>query len=59
MRLPELRHNLRLVVDVSKGDVDALAREGKSVNERRRWTLREEELSRKKVDNAEKRESDF
>ena len=29
-------------MDVSKADVEALAREGKSVDERRRWTLREE-----------------
>lgn len=56
MRLPELRHNLRLVVDVAKGDVDALAREGKSIHERRRWSLREEEISRKKINAAEQGE---
>ncbi|WWC97836.1 hypothetical protein V866_004723 [Kwoniella sp. B9012] len=55
MKLPELRHNLRLIVDVAKGDVEGLIREGKSVNERRRWALREEQVSRAKVDETEKR----
>ncbi|WVQ93333.1 hypothetical protein IAU59_000401 [Kwoniella sp. CBS 9459] len=54
-RLPELRHNLRLIVDVSKGDVEGLIREAKSVNERRRWALREEQISRAKVEETEKR----
>ncbi|WWD21052.1 hypothetical protein CI109_105533 [Kwoniella shandongensis] len=54
-RLPELRHNLRLIVDVAKGDVEGLAREGKSVNERRRWALREEQISRQKVEQTERR----
>ncbi len=55
-QLPELRHNLRLILDVSKADVDALAREGKSVNERRRWALREEEKTRRKIDETSRRE---
>ncbi|OCF31369.1 tuftelin-interacting protein 11 [Kwoniella heveanensis BCC8398] len=53
-RLPELRHNLRLIVDVNKGDVEGLIREAKSVNERRRWALREEQISRAKVEETEK-----
>ncbi|WWC64165.1 uncharacterized protein I303_106773 [Kwoniella dejecticola CBS 10117] len=55
MKLPELRHNLRLIVDVAKGDVEGLIREGKSVNERRRWAVREEQVTRAKVGEAEKR----
>ncbi|WWC73228.1 uncharacterized protein I206_107194 [Kwoniella pini CBS 10737] len=55
MKLPELRHNLRLIVDVAKGDVEGLIREGKTVNERRRWALREEQVTRAKVDETEKR----
>lgn len=51
-QLPELRHNLRLILDISKGDVGNLVKEGKSVNERRRWTTREEERSRAKRDLA-------
>lgn len=56
MQLPELRHNLRLVMDVSKGDVDALAREGKTVVEKRKWAVREEQLAQKRVDDATNRE---
>lgn len=52
MQLPELRHNLRLVVDVTKGDVDALAREGKTVLERRKWAVREEQLAQERMDAA-------
>lgn len=52
-QLPELRHNLRLIGDIAKGDVDALAREGKSVHERRRWALREEQIARNKIEEME------
>lgn len=48
MQLPELRHNLRLILDVSKGEVANLVKEGKTVNERRRWSTREEERARQK-----------
>lgn len=54
-QLPELRHNLRLIVDIAKGDVEALAREGKSVQERRKWAVREEQLARQKIDETERR----
>jgi tuftelin-interacting protein 11 len=54
-RLPELRHNLRLIADVAKGDVEGLAREGKTVNEKRRWALREEQIARQKIDETAKR----
>ena len=54
-QLPELRHNLRLIVDVSKADVDGLAKEGKSVNERRRWALREEEKTRLRLEETARR----
>ncbi|KAL7421203.1 hypothetical protein Q5752_004088 [Cryptotrichosporon argae] len=55
MQLPELRHNLRLILDMAKGDVDNLAREGRTVNERRRWALREEERAHRKVEETGKR----
>lgn len=51
-QLPELRHNLRLILDITKGDVGNLVKEGKSVDERRRWTIREEERFRAKQDDA-------
>ena len=54
-QLPELRHNLRLVVDEAKMDVDALAREGRAVGEKRRWALREEQLARKRIDDTTRR----
>jgi tuftelin-interacting protein 11 len=53
-QLPELRHNLRLVVDVTRGEVNSLVKEGKAVNERRRWTMRDEERSRHKADESTK-----
>jgi tuftelin-interacting protein 11 len=56
-QLPELRHNLRLIVDVAKADVDALAREGRAVNEKRRWAVREEQVARAKMEEGNKRES--
>ncbi|KIS00067.1 tuftelin-interacting protein 11 [Cryptococcus deuterogattii 2001/935-1] len=51
-RLPELRHNLHLIVDAAKQDVSGLVKEGKKVHERRRWALREEEISRAKAEEA-------
>jgi len=56
-QLPELRHNLRLIVDVAKADVDALAREGRTVNEKRRWAVREEQVARAKMEEGNKRQS--
>ncbi|ORX39009.1 GC-rich sequence DNA-binding factor-like protein-domain-containing protein [Kockovaella imperatae] len=54
-QLPELRHNLRLVVDEAKIHVDALAREGKAVNKKRRWALREEQLAKRRIDETTSR----
>lgn len=51
-QLPELRHNLRLMLDLAKGSVGNLVKEGKSVNEQRRWTIREEERSRTKLETS-------
>lgn len=42
-------------MDVTKGDVDALAREGKNVVEKRKWAVREEHLARKRIEDAENR----
>ncbi|CED85189.1 Tuftelin-interacting protein TIP39, contains G-patch domain [Phaffia rhodozyma] len=42
-KLPELRHNLRMICDMTKGDLDALAREGVAVREKRKWLIREDE----------------
>lgn len=58
-RLPELRHNLRLIVDAAKQDVSGLVKEGKKVHERRRWALREEEISRTKAEEASTSETTY
>ncbi|CAO1621112.1 unnamed protein product [Sympodiomycopsis kandeliae] len=47
-QLPELRHNLRLIADNARSSLDALAKEGAGIVERRRWAKRElEEASRR------------
>lgn len=51
-KLPELRHNLRLILDVAKGDVNNLVKEGKSINERRQWSTRDEERANKKSESS-------
>ncbi|KAG8999433.1 hypothetical protein FRB94_006174 [Tulasnella sp. JGI-2019a] len=47
-RLPELRHNLRLIVDLAKGELDGLAREAKALQERKKW-IHDEEVRLRKV----------
>jgi tuftelin-interacting protein 11 len=51
MRLPEVRHNLRLLVDVAKGDLNGLAREAKALKERKKWVEHEDDRLRKAVAN--------
>ncbi|KAG9022220.1 hypothetical protein FS837_006526 [Tulasnella sp. UAMH 9824] len=53
-RLPELRHNLRLIVDMAKNELDGLAREAKALQERKKWVHDEDARLRKAVvDEAE------
>ncbi|TFY78095.1 hypothetical protein EWM64_g5918 [Hericium alpestre] len=49
-RIPEVRHNLRLIVDAAKGDLDALAREAKEIQQRRAVIQAEDLRLRKKVE---------
>lgn len=42
MRIPEVRHNLRLIVDVAKGELDGLAREAKAAQDRKQWIQKED-----------------
>ena len=56
-RLPELRHNLRMICDMTKGDLDALAKEGASVAEKRKWLAREDENLKHRVVEEAKSES--
>jgi tuftelin-interacting protein 11 len=54
-RIPEVRHNLRLIVDSAKSDLDGLAREGRTLEERKKWVRAEEARLAKKVqDEAER-----
>ncbi|KAH9930300.1 GC-rich sequence DNA-binding factor-like protein-domain-containing protein [Fomitopsis serialis] len=49
MRLPEVRHNLRLITEACKGDLDGLAKEAKALGERKKWIQAEDARLRKKV----------
>lgn len=42
MRIPEVRHNLRLIVDVAKGELDGLAREAKKMQDRKKHIEKED-----------------
>lgn len=50
MRLPEIRHNLRLITEACKGDLDGLAREARALEERKKWIQQEDERLRKRVE---------
>ncbi|KAK0547848.1 hypothetical protein OC845_003870 [Tilletia horrida] len=47
--LPELRHNLRLICDSNRRNLDVLARQGADIFERRRWLRREQEEAERKM----------
>ncbi|PCH36375.1 TFP11-domain-containing protein [Wolfiporia cocos MD-104 SS10] len=50
MRLPEVRHNLRLITESCKGDLDGLAREARALEERQKFIRQEDARLRKKVE---------
>ncbi|KAI0675861.1 GC-rich sequence DNA-binding factor-like protein-domain-containing protein [Trametes maxima] len=50
MRLPEIRHNLRLITESCRTDLDGLAREARALEERKKWLRTEDERLRKQVD---------
>ncbi|TIC45488.1 TFP11-domain-containing protein [Wallemia mellicola] len=49
-KLPELRHNIRLIADESRGQLEGLAREAKVINDRRKALLEQEKVIVKTVD---------
>ncbi|RXW22157.1 hypothetical protein EST38_g3707 [Candolleomyces aberdarensis] len=49
-RIPEVRHNVRLIADACKSDLDGLAREAKSLQERKKFVIAEDARLRKKVE---------
>lgn len=56
MRLPEVRHNLRLITEACKNDLDGLAREARTLAERRKWIQQEDVRLRKKVEEEAERQ---
>ena len=55
MRLPEIRHNLRLITESCRTDLDGLAREARALEERKKWIHAEDERLRKQVDEEAER----
>ncbi|KJA28197.1 hypothetical protein HYPSUDRAFT_34579 [Hypholoma sublateritium FD-334 SS-4] len=49
-RIPEVRHNIRLIADACKSDLDGLAREAKALQERKKFIISEDARLRKKVE---------
>ncbi|KAG5350269.1 hypothetical protein C0989_011837 [Termitomyces sp. Mn162] len=53
-RIPEVRHNIRLIADACKSDLDGLAREARALDQRKKFSTEEDTRLRKKVaDEAE------
>lgn len=50
MRLPELRHNLRLMTEACKNDLDGLAKEAREIEQRKRWIRDEDRRLRKQIE---------
>jgi len=49
-RIPEVRHNIKLITDACKSDLDGLAREAKALQERKKFIVLEDLRLRKKVE---------
>jgi tuftelin-interacting protein 11 len=58
MRLPEIRHNLRLITNACQKDVDDFARDAKASDERKRYIEQEDILLRKKINEEAQRTLD-
>jgi len=58
-RIPEVRHNIRLIADACKSDLDGLAREAKALTERKSWITSEAARLWKKVDDEAERKEVF
>ncbi|KAG6897813.1 hypothetical protein C0992_010617 [Termitomyces sp. T32_za158] len=48
-RIPEVRHNIRLIADACKSDLDGLAREARALDQRKKFAIEEDTRLRKKV----------
>ena len=49
-RIPELRHNLKIIVDESRGQLEGIAKEGRVIQDRRKALLEQEKMIVKTVD---------
>ncbi|KAF9479587.1 TFP11-domain-containing protein [Pholiota conissans] len=49
-RIPEVRHNVRLIAEACKSDLDGLAREAKALRERKQFVISEDARLRKRVE---------
>ena len=58
-KIPEVRHNIRLIADECKSDLDGLAREAKALTERKKWISSEDARLRKKVEDEAERKQPF
>lgn len=50
-RIPEMRHNVRLISEACKSDLDGLAREARTLQERKKFVTNEDSRLRKRVQN--------
>lgn len=55
-RIPEVRHNLRLVVETTKSELEGLAREAKTLEARKKYLREEDARLRKKIKDEADRE---
>lgn len=55
MRLPELRHNLRLITEACKNDLDGLAKEAREIEQRKKWVRDEDRRLRKQLEDEAER----
>lgn len=51
-----MRHNIRLIADACKSDLDGLAREAKALQERKKFVTLEDTRLRKKVEDEAERQ---
>jgi tuftelin-interacting protein 11 len=56
-RIPEVRHNVRLIAEAAARDLEGLAREAKEIRKRRQTLQDEEARLRKKIDEEAERTS--
>ena len=54
-RIPEVRHNVRLIAEAAARDLEGLAREAKEIQKRKQTVRDEEARLRKKIDEEAER----